>query len=494
MLRHNKLILGMLALAISTSVIAYSTTIKANAEAIQLEDYNWEKVKNLPVHEAVDTNGITWGYQELSDGTLYTVYSKNTQAHMEVPSQLNGKTVSAIGDVVKYPEFKDYLSARERMDNVVQSVKIPATVKFIASGAFACVNLTDVQLPTTTWVENGAFMYTPWYEKQRDSKGLIIINERLLNAENQSGDITIPSNVKEIAEGAFTGQHNVTSVTIPNSVTQMGSNAFIDCRNMKKIIIPNGIREIKECTFYNCNNLESITIPNSVTKIGKSAFSECSNLQNIIIPDSITEIGNDAFFQCDSLKKVKISNNTQLGLDAFDDEVTIIKNGESYVFKDLNKKLSNTENNETTSQTTTSTTNNATQTSTVQQGWHKDGDYWYWLWSDGSKRTGWYNEGEDWYYFYGNGQMATEFTGLGGGAIYYFSQQSDGRAVMKTGWQKLHGDWYYFNPNSDGYKGIMKRGWIYDGANWYYLYYDGQMAHNTTVNGYYVNASGAWVK
>ena len=90
--------------------------------------------------------------------------------------------------------------------------------------------------------------------------------------------------------------------------------------------------------------------------------------------------------------------------------------------------------------------------------------------------------------------MATEFTGLGGGAIYYLKPKSDGRAVMVTGWQKINGDWYYFNPNSDGFKGIMKRGWIYDGANWYYLYSTGEMAHNTTIDGYYVNSSGAWVK
>lgn len=40
---------------------------------------------------------------------------------------------------------------------------------------------------------------------------------------------------------------------------------------------------------------------------------------------------------------------------------------------------------------------------------------------------------------------------------------------MKKGWQKIDGIWYYF----------------YGG--------DGTMAHDTWINGYYVNSNGAWV-
>ena len=313
MLRHNKFILGILALGICTSIISYSTTTKANASShpLQLGAYNESSDSNLPSKESVDKNGITWEYKELSDGTIYIKYAKNVQAHMEVPAQLNGKDVSVLGAIAEYKSL-DHDSA-PLPDTIIQSVKIPQTVKFIQAGAFHCTNLTDVQLPSNIWVDEDAFENTPWFENQRNSN-----------------------------------------------------------------------------------------------------------------------------------------------------------------------------------RATTSTTNNTNQTPTVQQGWHKDGYYWNWLWSNGIKRTGWYNEGNNWYYFYGNGQMATEFTGLGDGAIYYLSPQSDGRAVMVTGWQKINGYWFYFNPNSDGYKGIMERGWIYDGGNWYYLYSTGEMAHNTTIDGRYVNSSGAW--
>ncbi|GAA0076655.1 hypothetical protein UT300005_10330 [Clostridium sp. CTA-5] len=501
MLRHNKFILGMLSLAISTSIISYKTTIKTNAESIQLGAYDSEEDKDLPTRETTDENGITWNYKLLNDGTLYLQYAKNVQANMEVPEKLDGRIVSVIGDIVQYEPYRDYIP---RGDTIIKSVKIPSTVRFIGPHSFNCRNLINVELPNTTWVSEYAFTDAPWLENQRNSKGLIIINGRLLSAKNQSGDIKIPSNVKEIANGAFTGGHNITSVTIPNSVTEIGNNAFIDCRNMESIKLPDNIKEIKSCTFAYCHELKNIKIPDSVTKIGDNAFSECNKLENIIIPDSVVEIDNDAFFECTSLKKLKIYNdnihlrrgsfsncdqlnnvelpsNASIEEGAFDEGVTIIKNGTSYV----NKAPKNTSSN---------TGNSVPQTSIVQQGWHKDGDYWYWLWSDGTKRNGWYEENGNWFYFYGNGQMATGFINLNG-AIYYLNPNSDGyQGAMKTGWNKINGYWYYFNPLSDGYKGLMARGWLQEGGNWYYFYYDGTMAANTTINGYYVNSSGAWVR
>ena len=56
-----------------------------------------------------------------------------------------------------------------------------------------------------------------------------------------------------------------------------------------------------------------------------------------------------------------------------------------------------------------------------------------------------------------------------------------------TGWRLINGNWYLFDSN-----GYMKTGWQYNNGNWYYLYSSGAMAHSTTIDGYYLNASGAW--
>lgn len=43
------------------------------------------------------------------------------------------------------------------------------------------------------------------------------------------------------------------------------------------------------------------------------------------------------------------------------------------------------------------------------------------------------------------------------------------------------------------YGGHQVYGWNYVNGNWYYLYeHNGYMAHDTFINGYYVNSHGAW--
>lgn len=64
---------------------------------------------------------------------------------------------------------------------------------------------------------------------------------------------------------------------------------------------------------------------------------------------------------------------------------------------------------------------------------------------------------------------------------------SQGGSSYATGWTQINGKWYYFDSN-----GYMKTGWINDNGNWFYTYGDGTMAHDTTIDGCYLNSAGAW--
>ena len=80
--------------------------------------------------------------------------------------------------------------------------------------------------------------------------------------------------------------------------------------------------------------------------------------------------------------------------------------------------------------------------------------------------VGWRNEGE--------------------GNIRYLDPVS---GAMVTGWQLIDDNWYYFETDY----GAMVTGWqVIDGKD-YYFYDDGAMAHDTVIDGYYVNEDGAWV-
>ncbi|GAA0076525.1 hypothetical protein UT300005_09030 [Clostridium sp. CTA-5] len=444
-------------------------------------------------------------------------------------------------------------SSFERCSNLTKVI-MPSSVKSIGDYAFRdCTKLTNIKIPSNmSYVGTGAFERVPLTDAETNSDGLIITNGILVSGVNASGNVKIPESVTTIKDGAFSGCKNIKNVKIPSSVKSIGRAAFSGCKNLTSVDIEDGITKIELGTFDQCINLKSIKIPSSVTNIdygfdgcvslneiefssnltdisygvfrstpwiedhmnsdglviiddvlvyargnikeaiipdgvtaiAKKAFNACFDLNKVEIPSSVKRIGESAFESCTNIRKVEIPGSVKsIGKNAFPGGTTLTGDG------------AKVKPDESTSETSTDSGKiQQIPTSTVKQGWHQEGENWYWLWSDGTKRNGWLEENGQWYYFYGNGQMATGFINLNG-AIYYLNPVSNGyKGAMLTGWQRINGYWYYFNPLSDGYKGIMKRGWINEGGNWYYLYYDGTMASNTTINGYYVNSSGAWVQ
>jgi hypothetical protein len=59
----------------------------------------------------------------------------------------------------------------------------------------------------------------------------------------------------------------------------------------------------------------------------------------------------------------------------------------------------------------------------------------------------------------------------------------------KAGWKLTNGSWYFINND-----GTMSTVWQKSNGKWYYLYNDGSMASNTTIHGYQIDGSGAWIE
>lgn len=140
------------------------------------------------------------------------------------------------------------------------------------------------------------------------------------------------------------------------------------------------------------------------------------------------------------------------------------------------------------------------------RGWIHVDSWWYYLKGDGRVATKWLYDQNNWYYLYPEGSMAWgrtvdgcylndkgEWEESGGwkkgkdndGHVIWYYVNSDGTAA--TGWIKDKGNWYHLNSS-----GVMETGWIKDNGCSYYLDEDGAMAHDTTIDGYYVNSDGAW--
>ena len=71
---------------------------------------------------------------------------------------------------------------------------------------------------------------------------------------------------------------------------------------------------------------------------------------------------------------------------------------------------------------------------------------------------------------------------------WYYRDFTTGQ--LKTGWLQNGDVWYYLG--SDGK--MVSNAWKWIGGNCYYFYGNGSMAVNTTVDGYTVDATGAWVR
>lgn len=96
--------------------------------------------------------------------------------------------------------------------------------------------------------------------------------------------------------------------------------------------------------------------------------------------------------------------------------------------------------------------------------WAKVNGKWYYFDATGVMRTGWIKEQGKWY-----------LLGVSG--------------TMVTGWAIINGEWYYMNTH-----GVMQTGWVYTGGKWYYLYASGKMASNTTIQGFKIGGTGAWIR
>ena len=284
--------------------------------------------------------------EELDNGTLAIKGYAGFDKIFTVPSEINGKKVTEIGDSV----FKDCL--------ILTSVTIPNSVTSVGDRAFwGCANLTSITIPdsvmsigfiafsdcsslksvtipdSVTSIGDSAFgdcTSLTAIDVTIGNKNYTSVNGVLFNkdktelicypAGKTDKSYIIPDSVISMGYSAFRSCVNLTRIIIPDSVTEIavGNSAFQNCKNLMSITIPDGAISIGSYAFMNCESLVSITIPGSVSKIGWDAFNGCTNLTSIAILGSVTEIADGTFWDCESLTSITIPNSvTSIGDYAF---------------------------------------------------------------------------------------------------------------------------------------------------------------------------------
>ena len=169
------------------------------------------------------TNG-DFEYEVLSetDKTCEITDYTGTATELEIPSTLDGYTVTSIG-----------MGAIDGCSSLT-NIDIPDSVTSIGNLAFSsCTSLTSID---------------------------------------------IPDGVISIGGSAFMGCYSLAHVNIPDNVTSIGTWAFYHCTSLTQVKIPNGVTQIPHQVFEGCTSLTSVFIPESVMYIEESAFLDCENV------------------------------------------------------------------------------------------------------------------------------------------------------------------------------------------------------------------------
>lgn len=472
-----------------TEIAAYSLSYK-NLNNIKIPS----TIKSIGAHAFNEAWEVTH-----MDSNGYVVYNgillsaDNAQGEVIIPDSIN-----CIGDFAFSDNYNiTSVAIHSKVKRIgkysfsgcknLKKASIEEGIEVIGKNAFAeCFKLKNAKIPSTV-KELGVQAFEPSSATQDTnsgtSEGLVISNGVLLSGKDAKGDVVIPDGVTKIAERAFYNNQNITSVKIPKTVTEMGWIAFAGS-SIKSVEIPGSVKSVGNTAFEHCTSLEEVEIGEGVQTIGHAAFSQCGRIKKINLPSSVTKIESSAFMGCESLETFNYGENIVVADGAFfgtkfDGVIVSRGNVSEGSTGETNGNVSGNVNTSVESQN--GGTANTDESGQVKDhvevaplgfkvGWSKesDGKWYYYDEKDGHKCTGWkfdkdYNS---WFYLNPDGSM-------------------------KTGWlyDRSYGSWFYLNAN-----GTMRTGWLNDGGTWYYLYSNGVMAHNTWINKYYVNGSGAWTR
>lgn len=213
-----------------------------------------EKLANIkyvfPVNKKFVVPKEKWSSQDSEGGAEITSYNGD-EAAITVPSKIDEKTVTKIGDYAFSPEKGGIDKKRRDILQQIKSVFMARTIRQIGTGAFK--NCSSLEY------------------------------------------VLVPGSVEKIGDRAFSGCLELEAVTLPDGLCSIGNGVFFGCKKLDSIEIPTAVKEIGDLAFSGCEHVTFITIPDGVTKIGRKAFSGCKYLAYITFPDSLEYVGMEAF-------------------------------------------------------------------------------------------------------------------------------------------------------------------------------------------------------
>lgn len=278
----------------------------------------------------------------------------NFTVELNIPSEINGHTVTAIGDgalresatkisgITLPPTIKEignraidcrylkYLKLNDGLEvikdfaincgDILETLVIPDSVKYIGSEAISGEALKNITMPKNLEYMGKRIFYGSAYDKDANNRvdGIqyhgqyLIAGIRIGYATINNPDPSAPTENRQIHEWEAVGD-----IAIREGTTLMGVDAF-GMSDITSVKLPSTLRSISKLGFYWCKNLNNVVIPGTVKEIGDNAFSWNESLSNLTIEEGVEHIGQAAFFRCNNLNEVTIPRSvTQIDMHAF---------------------------------------------------------------------------------------------------------------------------------------------------------------------------------
>ena len=243
------------------------------------------------------------------------------------------KTLTIDAKIAKFGQYA--FEGCANLDNV----RINASV--IPTGMFSrCTSLTNITLgPDVSVIGEYAFNSTKVSNFKIEAGNTVFKpgshsyltsgSTLLLVAPAFTGAIAESGAIKEIANGAFSGNTKIKSVYLPG-VTKVGNYAFSECTSLESITL-GSLTYIGDFAFENTaiTALPDINFEN-LSYFGMYSFA-VTNIESVNIPDGV-KIPAGAFINCPKLSSVTIGDDAVIGAYAFavDPSVFTMKPGFNY--------------------------------------------------------------------------------------------------------------------------------------------------------------------
>ncbi len=258
---------------------------------------------------AVCAGAATYGdykYTYNDDDTLTITAYNGSETSVDIPSEIKGSKVTAIGNKAFYSNKTiqqvnipdTVLTIGEQVFyncDYLNNVKLPENLTSLGYHAFAsCDSLYNITLPASLEIVGNAPFDASGLVTVEFEQGTTKICESTCSSARKLKYVYIPDSVTIIEKEAFSSCSSLEEIIIPGSVKTVSSGAFSYCYGLKTVIMLYGV-EKEQGAFNWSNSIEKITYPESM-KVIESNLNRCEKLKSVALPRSLTEITNRCYF------------------------------------------------------------------------------------------------------------------------------------------------------------------------------------------------------